>query len=198
MMIKNNLFLILFSTKENGKWDSWKKFASKNNYFFSTLKDPFERPIIRGLLQDKPVSIEAVYEGEQGKLEKEISLKIKSPIHNPKDAYFLVQDKKAHKSQSGIFRKSLHGICENSELEEKFFIKSNSERLPIQILKNKTLVNELISQNNFSIEILNYELILTSYALQEINKEFIELLKLFYSFLNTFEEISLEEVINRK
>jgi len=198
MMIKNNLFLILFSTKEAGKWDSWKRFAAKNNYFFSTLKDPTERPIIRGLLYDKPVSIEAVYEGEHGKLEKEISLKIKSPIHNPKDSYFLVQDKKIYKSQRGIFYNSLHGISTNKDLEEKFLIKSNSEKLPLKILKNQTLVNELISQNNFSIEILNYELILTSYALQEINKEFIELLKLFYSFLNTFEEISLEEVINRK
>jgi hypothetical protein len=55
-----------------------------------------------------------------------------------------------------------------------------------------------MSHNNFSIEVIDYELILTSYTSIEISREFIELLKLFYSFLLVFDEISLEAMINRK
>lgn len=188
MKLQNKLFLVLFNAKEDSKWESWKRFALKNNYLFSLLHDPLERPIIRGLLNDKPVSVEAVYEGY---LEKELQLKIKSPIYNPKENYLLIQDKRVYKSKSGIFNKSLQGICENKNLEEKFFIKSDSERLPTQILNTPDLSKDLISQNNFSIEIIGYEMILTSYAIIEINREFIDLLKLFYFFLTRFEELSL-------
>ncbi|MBP7280491.1 MAG: hypothetical protein KBA66_02865 [Leptospiraceae bacterium] len=195
MMLQNKLFLVLFNSKEGSKWESWKRFASKNNYLFSLIHDPLERPIIRGLLNDKPVSVEAIYEGY---LEKELQLKIKSPIYNPKENYLLVQDKKVYNSKSGIFNKSLQGICENKNLEEKFFIKSDTERLPSQILNIPDLSKDLISQNNFSIEIIGFEMILTSYAIIEINREFIDLLKLFYFFLTSFEKLSLTTTSIRK
>lgn len=194
MMIKNKLFLILFNSKES-KWDSWRRFASKNNYFFSILSEPTERPILRGQLKNKPISIEAVY---SGKPNMDMNIKIIAPIHNPKEDYLLLQDKKRHQPKSEIFKKPLPDIFNSKELEERFFIKSNSERLTLQILKCQALVNELLSKKNYSIEISNYELILTIYKELEINAEFIELLKLFYSFLLKLEEISLEEVINRK
>lgn len=146
-------------------------------------------------MYDKPISVEAAYEINP---QDGMYLQIKSPINNPRDLFLLVQDKKAYKSKSGIFDRSLHGICENLEIEEKFFLKSNSERLSSQILNKPSLTNELMCQNNFSIEVIDYELILTSYNSVEINKEFIELLKLFYSFLVTFEETSLEAMMNRK
>lgn len=195
MKIQNRLFLILFNSKEDSKWESWKRFAVKNNYSFSILSDPLDRPFIRGQLYDKPISVEAAYEINP---QDGMYLQIKSPINNPRDLFLLVQDKKAYKSKSGIFDRSLHGICENLEIEEKFFLKSNSERLSSQILNKPSLTNELMCQNNFSIEVIDYELILTSYNSVEINKEFIELLKLFYSFLVTFEETSLEAMMNRK
>ncbi|MBK8394408.1 MAG: hypothetical protein IPL26_04070 [Leptospiraceae bacterium] len=188
MGLRNKLFLILFNVKQEDKWESWKRFAIKNNYLFSILNDPIERPIIRGTINEKPFSIEAIYESN---LEKKFQLKIKSPIHNPKDSYLLIQDKKIFKTQNGVFFKSLQGICDNKFLEKKFFIKSNSERLSTQILRNPTLSEEIISLDNFSIEIIGYELVITSYTISEINKEFIDLLKLFYSFLTYFEEISL-------
>jgi|JI102314DRNA_FD_contig_41_2426904_length_1409_multi_14_in_0_out_0_1 hypothetical protein len=194
MKIQNKLFLVLFDTKENRKWDSWKKFAAKNNYSYDTLSDPLDRPIIRGQLNGKPISIEALYEANTL---NGIYLQIKAPIHNPRELYLLVQDKRAYKSKSGIFNKSIHGICENLDLEEKFFLKSNSERLSSQILNRENLSRDLLSQNNFAIELIDYELILTSFHTVEINKEFIELLKLFYSFLIVFEEISLEAIMYR-
>ncbi|HRG46961.1 MAG TPA: hypothetical protein PLX69_00970 [Leptospiraceae bacterium] len=195
MKIQNKLFLVFFNTKENRKWDSWKKFAAKNNYSFSTLSDPLDRPVIRGHLNGKPISVEAVYEANP---QTGMYLQIKAPVHNPRDFYFLVQDKKAYKSTSGIFDKSIHGICENLDLEEKFYLKSNSERLSTQILNRQSLSCNLLAQNNFAIELIDYELILTSYHTVEINKEFIELLKLFYSFLLAFEEISLDAIMNRE
>ncbi len=195
MKIRNKLFLVLFKSKDDNKWESWKRFAAKNNYSFSILSDPLDRPIIRGQLYDKPISVEAAYDMNP---QDRMYLQIKSPINNPRDLYLLVQDKKAYKSKSGIFDRSLHGICENLEIEEKFSLKSNSERLSSQILNRQNLTNELMSQNDFSIEVIDYELILTSYNSIEINKEFIELLKLFYSFLLVFEEISLEAMMNRK
>ncbi len=195
MMLQNKLFLILFSSEEDSKWENWKRFASKNNYSFSILSDPQSRPIIRGRLNDKPISVEVAYDANP---QTGMYLQIKSPIHNPRDLYLLVQDKKAYKSKSGIFDRSLHGICENLEIEEKFFLKSNSERLASQILNRQSLSEDILTSNNFAIEVVDYELILTSYNSVEINKEFIELLKLFYSFLLAFEEISLEAIMNRK
>jgi hypothetical protein len=195
MKIQNKLFLILFNTKDESKWETWKRFATKNNYSFSILSDPLDRPIIRGQLYNKFISVEAAYEINP---QDGMYLQIKSPINNPRDLYLLVQDKKAYKSKCGIFDRSLHGICENLEIEEKFFLKSNSERLSSQILNRQSLTNELMSHNNFSIEVIDYELILTSYTSIEISREFIELLKLFYSFLLVFDEISLEAMINRK
>ena len=195
MKIRNNLFLILFKSKEENRWETWKKFAFKNNYSYSTVSDPYERPIIRGQINNKPISVEAVYDFNH---KEDLYLQIKSPIHNPRDLFLLVQDKKVLKSKSGIFDKCLHGICEEKEIEDRFFVKSNSERLSTLILNYQGLSKELLNLNNFTIELIDYELILTSYNLLEINKEFIEFLKLFYTFLLAFDQFSLEASMNRK
>ncbi len=125
-------------------------------------------------------------------------LQIKSPIHNPRNLFLLVQDKKVLKSKSGIFDKYLHGICEDKEIEDRFLLKSNSERLSSIVLNFHGLSSELLNLNNFTIELIDYELILTIYNLLEINKEFIEFLKLFYTFLLAFEQFSFETIMNRK
>lgn len=195
MKIRNNLFLILFKSKEESKWETWKKFAYKNNYSYSTVSDPYERPIIRGQINNKPISVEAVYDINN---KEEMYLQIKSPIHNPRDLFLLVQDKKVLKSKSGIFDKYLHGICEDKEIEDRFLLKSNSERLSSIVLNFHGLSSELLNLNNFTIELIDYELILTIYNLLEINKEFIEFLKLFYTFLLAFEQFSFETIMNRK
>ncbi|HMV41609.1 MAG TPA: hypothetical protein PK079_01655 [Leptospiraceae bacterium] len=195
MKIRNNLFLILFHSKEEDRWESWKRFAEKNNYTYSLLSDPVIRPILRGTLYDKPICIEAAYTNI---LETDLSIRIQSPIHNPQELYFLVEDKKAYKSKKGIFDKTISGFCKNRELEEKFFIKSNSETFPIKMLNRNNLTNDLMGQDNFAIEVANYELTLTTYNILSIDKEFIGFLKLFYSFLSAFEETTIESFLYRK
>lgn len=195
MKIRNNLFLILFHSKNEDKWESWKRFAQKNNYSFSILSDPIERPIIRGVIKDKPICIEAVY---LNNTDSDLYIRIQSPIHNPHELYFSIQDKKAYDAKNGIFMKSIHGICENLEFEERFLLKSNSEIFLMKLLNRNNLVNDLNSENNFSIEIANYELTLNVYRTNEIDKNFIQFLKLFYSFLLSFEETTIESYSYRK
>lgn len=171
------------------QWIHWKSFSEKNNFLFSLIEEESERPILRGFIGGRSLSIEA----EKG-LDDTFHIKVVFLVNNFKDYYILLEDKKIIDSSLGIFSKKISGFSKQKDFEEKFLIRSNSETFSMKLFKEVGLLELLNQLDLHSIEIQNYECKIKSYAKSDIGTDFVRDLKIYYEFLSRFDEIYLQNI----
>lgn len=177
----------IFYNQKDESWENWRRFARKNNFLFSLIQDEEEKPIMRGIIGGRSVSIEAIKTLQNNYLSKTIF-----PLNNFKNFYLLLEEKNILESQQGIFEKNFS--FQNEKLKQKYFCKSNSEIFQKQFLNSELIEKAILKLENHSLEIINFECIFRNYQFEHLEINFSEKMKLYYEILSELDQIYLNYI----
>lgn len=177
----------IFYHQKEESWENWRRFARKNNFLFSLIQEEEEKPIMRGIIGGRSVSMEAIKTLQNNYLTKTIF-----PLNNFKNFYLLLEEKNILESREGMFQKSF--TIQNDSIKQKYTCKSNSEVFQKQFLNSDLIQKAILKLENHSIEVINFECIFRNYQFEQLEVNFSEKMKVYYEVLSELDQIYLNYI----